>query len=326
MAFSKTEALDFLERAHSQQRLAHAYLITGPAGAGKRKLAADLFTLVNNLQAGSDPFKHPDLHLVEPESKSRVIKIEQIRELEHELRLRPTRALRKAGIVVDADRMNPNASNSFLKTLEEPPAQSLLLLLSENPGQLLDTILSRCVNIQLRPPERSGPGEFQRRLLDATAAFFKEGKTGTIETFGLARDFSVLLSTIKSEIAGENDAFLKQEQTLYKQTTESTKWLEDREDYYKALSESRYLQQRVTLVDTLMQWWADALRHQQGGLHPDLPSYANDIAAVADRYSTQDILDRITRLEELRENFDRNVQEALAIEVAFLRVFSAPAE
>ena len=121
-----------------------------------------------------------------------------------------------------------------------------------------------------------------------------------------------------------NEAALKLEQNLYKQTTESAKWLEDREDYYKALTESRYLQQRFTLVDTLVQWWADALRQQQGGAHPDLPDYTAETAEIAARFSTPDILRRITHLDELRENFNRNVLEALAVEVAFLRAFSAP--
>jgi len=324
MAFSKTEALDFLTRANAQKRLAHAYLITGPAGAGKRQLASDLCARVNDLPSGTDPLKHPDIHIVEPESKSRVVKIEQMRELERELQMRPTSARLKVGIVIDADRMNPSASNSFLKTLEEPPAQSLLLLLSENPAQLLDTILSRCVTLQLKAPGQVELTGAQRRLLDALAAFFKAGKYGAGEIFSLAREFSSLMAEAKSAIVDTYEAALKQEQTLYKQTTESAKWLEDREDYYKALTESRYLQQRFALVDTLVQWWADALRHQQGGTHADLPEYAADTAELAARYSAQDILRRITHLDELRENFNRNVLEALAVEVAFLRAFSGP--
>ena len=321
MAFTTSEALDFLTRAHAQQRLAHAYLITGPADSGKRQLASDLITLVNDLPAGKDPLKHPDVHIVEPESKSRVIKIEQMRELERELQMRPTSAQRKVALIVDAERMNPSASNSFLKTLEEPPAQSLLLLLTENPAQLLDTILSRCVCIQLRPAGRPEPSETQNRLLQALALFFNAGKNGTGEVFSLAREFSGLLAAEKETIQDANEAALKKEQTLYKQTTESAKWLEDREDYYKALTESRYLQQRFTLVDTLVQWWVDALRHQQGGAHPDLLEYTHDTAALAERYTPQEILKRIAHLDELRENFNRNVQEVLAIEVTFLRVF-----
>ena len=322
MSFSIIEAFNFLSRAHAQGRMAHAYLMTGPADDGKLQLASNLCALINDFPAGTDPFKHPDVHLIEPESKSRIIKIEQIRELERELQMRPTNARRKVGIIVDADRMNPSASNSFLKTLEEPPAQSLLLLLTENPAQLLDTILSRCVCIQLKSQGRTGPGEIQSRLLETLAVFFKNSKNTTGEIFTLAREFSALLAAEKTTIQEVNDALLKKEQILYKQTTESAKWLEDREDYYKTLTESRYLQQRLILVDTLVQWWADALRHQQGGAHLDLPGYTVETADLAARYPSQEILKRITYLDELRENFNRNVQEVLAIEVAFLRAFT----
>lgn len=322
MAFSRTNALEFLRRAHRQNRLSHAYLITGPAGAGKRQLAADLSALVNDLPPGINPLKHPDVHIVEPESKSRVVKIEQIRELEREMQMRSSSAKRKVGIVVDADRMNPNASNSFLKTLEEPPEKSLLLLLSDNPSQLLDTILSRCVNLQLEAPARTGPTKSQLRLIGAIGQFFKTGTAGTGEVIGLAREFSALLAEAKSSIVETNEAALKQEQLLYKQTTDSAKWLEGREDYYKALSESLYLQQRFVLVDTLLQWWADVLRHQQGGSQLDLEACADVTAAVAAKFSTPEVLKRLARIEELRENFNRNVQETLAIEVAFLQAFS----
>ena len=323
MAFTTAEALDFLTRAHAQQRLAHAYLITGPNGAGKRQLASDLVALVNDFPRGKDPLKHPDVHLVEPESKSRVIKIDQMRELERELQMRPTSARRKVALLIDAERMNPSASNSFLKTLEEPPAQSLLLLLTENPAQLLDTILSRCVCIQLRTGGSPELSETQTRLLEALALFFKTGKSGTGEIFNLAREFSGLLAAEKEAIVESHGAELKKEQTLYKQTTDSAKWLEDREEYYKALSESRYIQQRFTLVDTLAQWWVDALRHQQGGAHPDLPAFTQETAALAARFTPQEILKRIAHLDELRENFNRNIQEVLAIEVTFLRVFNS---
>ena len=321
MAFSPNNALDFLQNAHRRNRLAHAYLFTGPAGAGKRQLASNLSGFVNNLPSGTDPCKHPDVHIIEPESKSRVIKIEQMRELEREMQMRPSSATRKVGIVIDADRMNPSASNSFLKTLEEPPEHSLLLLLSENPSQLLDTILSRCVIIQLEAPARTAPSPSQLRLLTAIGEFIKNGSSGVCEVIGLAREFSVLLAEAKSSISGANEEALKLEQSHYKQTTDSAKWLEEREDYYKALSESRYLQQRFILVDTLLQWWADVLRHQQGGGQLDFDMCADATTTVATRFSTADVLKRLTHIEELRENFNRNVQETLAIEVAFLQAF-----
>ena len=119
MAFSPQDAFEFLRRAHQSGRLAHAYLITGETGSGKRALALRLASLVAGAREGSgdDPLQHPDIHAVEPESKSRVIKVEQTRELEKELQMRASQGGRKVSIIFDADRMNAAASNSFLKTL-----------------------------------------------------------------------------------------------------------------------------------------------------------------------------------------------------------------
>src|SRR3989442_3713574 len=89
MSFSKSAACELLRRAHEPRRLAHAYLITGPRGSGKRELALRVSELVtkSNQTSNLKPQKsvHPDIHIAEPESKSRRIVIEQIRELEKEL-------------------------------------------------------------------------------------------------------------------------------------------------------------------------------------------------------------------------------------------------
>src|SRR6266568_1586945 len=89
MAFSSTSALGYLRRAHKQNRLAHAYLISGPPGSGKQLLAAELASLVNRT-AANDVFsaKARDIFVAQPESRSRRIVIEQIRDLEHRLRMR----------------------------------------------------------------------------------------------------------------------------------------------------------------------------------------------------------------------------------------------
>src|SRR6266511_3246874 len=150
MPFSRTTALEYLRRAHQQSRLAHAYLITGPPGSGKRLLAADLASLVNSTPAG-DVFsaKAREIFVARPESKSRRIVIEQVRDLEHALQMRASNGRRKVAIIFDADRLQPQAANAFLKTLEEPPRDSLLLLLSALPEALPETILSRCIAIPL---------------------------------------------------------------------------------------------------------------------------------------------------------------------------------
>src|SRR4051812_33874106 len=152
MSFSRKAALDFLKRAHQQNRLGHAYLISGPPGSGKRALAAEVTALVNGTKT-ADVFsaRAREVYVAEPESKSRRIVTEQVRGLEHALQMRAAGDRRKVAIIAEADRLQPQAANAFLKTLEEPPANSLLLLLSALPEALPDTILSRCIPIPLAP-------------------------------------------------------------------------------------------------------------------------------------------------------------------------------
>ena len=89
MAFTRKAAIGLLRRAHENNRLAHAYLISGPIGSGKRQVAAELASVVNGTDA-DDVFssKAREIFVAEPESKSRRILIEQIRQLEHGLQMR----------------------------------------------------------------------------------------------------------------------------------------------------------------------------------------------------------------------------------------------
>jgi len=166
MAFSRTTALEYLRRAHEQNRLAHAYLISGPPGSGKQQLAADLASLVNGT-AVADVFsaRAREIFVARPESKSRRIVIEQIRDLEHALQMRASNSRRKVAIISDADRLQPQAANAFLKTLEEPPKDSLLLLLSALPEALPETILSRCIAIPLARDGQLQASDEEKKLV-----------------------------------------------------------------------------------------------------------------------------------------------------------------
>src|SRR6202011_4203019 len=106
-------------------------LISGPSGSGKRALDYDLANLVNGTQEDeASSLSTSGIFLARPASQSRKIVIEQIRDLDHTLQMRAAEGRRKVAIISEADRLQPQAANAFLKTLEEPPANSLLLLLS----------------------------------------------------------------------------------------------------------------------------------------------------------------------------------------------------
>ncbi len=313
MAFSPEAAFKHLHRAKEQGRLAHAYLISGPNGAGKRALASRLAEMVN----GAD---NQDVFVAEPGSKSRRIVIEQIRNLEHTLQMRAINGRRKVAIVSDADRLQPQAANAFLKTLEEPPNDSLLLLLSALPEALPDTILSRCIPIHLAAPEDVAPLPEEQELIELLNETAESRAAGVQNSYRLAQTFLRLLGKVREEIVTENAAALKAEEIRYKNTTDGA-WLDEREDYFKALNESMYLQRRARMIEMIFRWWSDVLRASASLNGNEIASAAKATRALAQRLTTNECLKRIRRLEELRDQLGRNIQEALAIEVAFLRIF-----
>lgn len=148
MPFRSEELRQRFAASVEQGRMGHSYLLTGDHSESLENLALGLAGQV--LDAA--PQEHPDFHSVRPESKSRHITVEQIRELERELYLRPFMAPLKVAIIFDAERMcmgGASAANAFLKTLEEPPAHTLILLTSGRPAMLLPTIISRCLRLDL---------------------------------------------------------------------------------------------------------------------------------------------------------------------------------
>ncbi|HZC35331.1 MAG TPA: hypothetical protein VE242_06945, partial [Chthoniobacterales bacterium] len=197
MPFLAAEAAEYLIRAHEVGRLAHAFLITGPDGSGKLALAEQFYRAVNRVEHVA---RDPDFHLVQPESKSRRILVEQIRALEEELRMRSTTGKLKFGVIVEADRMMPQSANAFLKTLEEPPAGSLLLLLTSLPEALLETIRSRCVLLPLRSPTVRQLTMPERLFFDALVKLTKQRSWTVGTALALARLFQEQLASIRHEI------------------------------------------------------------------------------------------------------------------------------
>jgi DNA polymerase-3 subunit delta' len=323
MPSSRTTALNYLRRAHEQNRLAHAYLITGPPGSGKQLLAADLASLVNGTPV-RDVFsaKTREVFVARPESKSRRIVIEQIRDLEHTLQMRASNGRRKVAIISDADRLQPQAANAFLKTLEEPPKDSLLLLLTALPEALPETILSRCIAIPLASNGQRQSKDEEEKLVKLLQQASRQ-ESWTIQfAYRLAQEFQRLLRAVREEVKCEADEGLKREVTRYKDATDGA-WLEEREEYYKALTESLYLERRAGLIETLFAWWTDVLRASKAVAQRNLPRAKKETAALATWFGPAEILKRVRSLEELRDHLGRNVHEALAIEVAFLIIFTA---
>ena len=161
----------------SAERLPHALLFAGPSGVGKRTLALILAQAVNckgddrtdacgvcsacgKIERGV----HPDVVEIQPEGKVRIIKVETIRDLRSDIAFRPFEGRTKVFIIREADRMNEAASNALLKTLEEPPPQSLIILTVNSESDLLPTIVSRCLRLKLAPLDRGVVEDWLKRI------------------------------------------------------------------------------------------------------------------------------------------------------------------
>jgi DNA polymerase III subunit delta' len=143
------------------ERPAHAYLLHGPSGVGKRDLALLFAAELLGDHARVERRSHPDLYVLEPLGDQ--IRIDDIRELRRDLHMRPFEASRRVYLVFGADTMNEDAADALLKDLEEPPPYAVMLLVADDLGPLPETIRSRCQLIPFRRLSEAAVREAVRR-------------------------------------------------------------------------------------------------------------------------------------------------------------------
>lgn len=319
MALLKHDALERLTAAWKAGRLAHAYLLTGPAGSGKDWLAAELASVVLD---DPQPASHPDFHSVAPESKSRRIVIEQMRTIEQAIQMKPLRGRTKVAIIRDADRLQPQAANAFLKTLEEPPPGCHIFLLSSLPDAIMETIVSRCVDVPLRPEHAPPKSPDEEKIAAAlTETLLRRGGPDVASAIRFARAFQRICADLREKVTAELDAELKQQLKHYRDSA-GAHWEEDRELQIKAQAEAAVLQHRERLLQAAAAVLAAALRHHH---LPDEPC-PESIANIAAANPPGQLLRRIAALQRTSDLLARGVQEALALESGFLEMICPPAQ
>lgn len=191
------KAVEFLQASIAGNRLSHSLLFSGPEAVGKRSAALALAKALNCETAGPSDCcdscpscaritgrNHPDVMWIEPDGSGNVIKIERIRDMKRRIGLKPFEGRAKVFIIDRAHLLADAAASAMLKTLEEPPANSVIILVSDDAYRMLPTLRSRCQWVLFRA---STPEEVTKFLINERGApeeearflsHFSEGRIG----------------------------------------------------------------------------------------------------------------------------------------------------
>jgi DNA polymerase-3 subunit delta' len=348
------ESIQLLQRSLERGRLGHAYLFSGGELEPLEKIALTLAKTLNcerPVRKNGQPIdccdrclsckkiehgNHSDLHLVRPESKSRVITVAQMRELMREIQLKPKESALKVALVVAADRLRVEGANAFLKTLEEPPADSILILLTTYPQRVLETIVSRCLRLSFGNGGTRPLDPAQREWLGAFSDLAGSEQKSLMSRYRLLDLLLKKLVAIRASI----EETLTARSPLHQYQDAEKNLLERWEDELAAAIEAEYRRNRADLLGLLHWWlrdvWLRSLFQQHGHTRMEasaknpqrspgdesLYSFPELTATrrVAERVAPQDALENLQILEQLQLWLGGNVQEALALEVGLLKL------
>jgi DNA polymerase III subunit delta' len=388
MAFNEyageEQGVELLQRSLERGRLGHAYLFTGHQLNRLEGLACTLAKTLNCLhpvKRGSvavdccdrclncqkiEHCNHADVFWVRPESKLRQIRIRQIvrrensppRVLLDAVNLKPTESQYKFGIIVAADRMNEEAANAFLKTLEEPPPRSVLILLTTEPQRMLETILSRCLRLNFGG---EGPQQLAPAQMEWLAAFSEMAAADQKSLLGRYRLMDVLLRKL-NEVRTSIDETLTAGSPLEKYPDAEDEVRDKWEEELKAAVEAEYRRQRTDFLLALQWWlrdvWLETLAQVQNleskvqsskakvgsveaqgvgdvselstsGHQPSPIDSPEGLLAfpqlagtrrVAQRLTPRAAMENLRIMEQLQRWLSTNAQEALALEVGLLKL------
>jgi DNA polymerase-3 subunit delta' len=212
-----------IDRAIRDNRLAHALLVHGQNLKQVESFAYELTSKLIEVSQTDDGVEwHPDVFSVRPSKKSRVISVDDTRELIRNIQHSPQKGDRKVALIYEVDRLNASAANAFLKTLEEPPLNTTILLLTTRPYSLLATIRSRCQLFRLPTSNQSLADpralEWLRRYREwlSDLLYARPGGKGTIPhyimgLYGLIEQFRHIIEAITKETWKEQSQNLPEE-------------------------------------------------------------------------------------------------------------------
>lgn len=313
------QAVKILMKAVANGRVAHAYLFAGPGGVGKETTAMSFArALLCSSPAGGDACglcrecrqvsggNHPDFTIIDPAGAS--IKIEQIREVQRRAPYRPYQGGRKVFLIRQAEAMTAEAANCILKTLEEPPGDTVFILVSARPQVLLPTILSRCQQVyfkSLTVPEIIQGLDTLKGVSGNEASLYAALAGGSL---GIALSYAA--GSLLEERAGAN--------TL----AEALRLCGPLEAMEMAEKAAESKQKALFTLDTLSCWYRDLMVYRETGDTACLfnSDRADFIITEAGWYYTSCVLEIIEEIEATKRKIEFNANTRMALEALFLRL------
>ena len=306
------KTIHLLQECLRQSHVATAYLFLGPEGIGKSMIAKTLAKAINCLQGSTDSCDrcisclkiekngHPDLHIIgssinNDESSTDAIKIEDIRRLQKLINLKPYEGKKSVFIIDNAHNLTPEASGALLKTLEEPPKNSLIILISSKPALLFKTIISRCQIFKFSPLPRIGLEQMLKTdySFDNNKAhflsFFSEGRLGHALNLNNAGIFEE-----KNKII---DGFIRHQP-----------------DDLEGLFTKNRNSMRICM-NILATWFRDIYLIKIGAPHSELINldYKNQLLGLMNRYSFSDLDEALNYICESLLYLEQNVNIKLLL-------------
>ena len=304
MPFSKKieAALGNFRRAFAVGRMPHALMVSGhPRGSGSDFAEALLGMIFQETQS-SKLRQNVDIQWIEPESKSRQIRVEeQIRPLIDFFSMTSYAGGWKAAVILFADRMNLNAQNALLKTLEEPPPQSLLVLVTDSPATLLPTIRSRSQYVDVTEDSRSLDAAWVPVVMD-------------LLRHPPVRQGCEMISWTDRLTAPlrEMEELAKAEEAESEKESEGTKAAKE---IIEGRIAARVKEMREEILRTIQLWQRDvmALASQAEAEPTNFPSEVAYLAEQADGLSFAEAAARVSVVDEVRELLEHNIRSAVAL-------------
>ncbi len=297
-----------IEASWRNGQLAHAYLLQGAPHGAALRFAEKLLNLIFNNHPQVLTHTHPDIVWIEPRSKGRQILIDEVRDLIRQLSQTSFAGGWKVGVILCADRLTAEASNAFLKTLEEPSARTLLILITDEPQALLPTISSRCQRISLSDEDE----EISRHWKDPLLDILGELPPASIPEAGLFTGrITGILNALREEFEAEETERLPQDLTA-----------KEAKDLLAARTTARVIESRTEILRTMLRWQRDVLMLV---LEQDVAAlnFQDDIEPLKRQAmicTRAEALRRVAAVEEMGRQFDRNLPEGLVFSSFFAQL------